>query len=1005
MKTAILNLVQRTARWLRLSWIATGLGLTLGVLAAVTVAAVALDLVWPLPVAGRWAALLVIIAATATAYGREVVRPVARRLTLAQVARRMEAFVPHIRNRLVTCVDLLAESPAAARFSPAFYERLLTETHTQMAGFAPRVVVDWPRLQLASAFAGVAVILLAGLVGLLPARAGTALARIGAPFADLPPVSAVAYEVRPGNAKVLRGDDVTFTATVTRGAPARLQVAIEPAGIVHDLQPAGSNVWEFTLAGAADSFAYRVRGGGTWSKRQQVTVVARPEIVELHTVLRYPDYLGALAPVAGAEDVTGPVGSTVEVQVKVQGPAVTGTVAQWFDPTNSLPVVSDPMRAGSNGLWVGRFPLVSNGFYRVELRNELGYANKPMQPGRVTVVADQPPQITIERPGTDVALGVKGKLPVMVAASDDFGLAEVVLVAGEQRWVLRKFDSPVSADLVAGTLDVAALGLKLGEAVRYRAEARDGKGQVTVSREFELRVVADNESADRVLTRLEERQATWSQRLTGLLGAQQTMQSKLGELAVRYAPLLEQWAEETAERPTPATTEALTNLLARAVLDGPNAKLWEGLQKRLAELAKTQQQQTGEAQQMATELAATLQEAGQSPLVPAQMTDQLRLLQQAFAQMAVAPMQDLRGALAQSGAPDVAGLQDLNQQAMQGLQAVNESAQETATATAQLASDPASALAALQSAQWQTQGRMADAELQQLQAALADLMAQLERFQAEQMQMLEQGAPEPAQQALAEQIEQTLEAVRQLQEPGEVRGMRREPQFPAQPWTPDHGEVLVPPREEDTEDPAAQAGTSGPKTAEESEEPVFAPALGGPRPKLDPRFADKLRPVARTPRAADGQPAGEPERSRGWERMQELNLAQQSAASDQQSVAGMRQELAQAQSAGQQSAGQQLQQALQSAQMQRAMQMAAQARGQQGQGQRGGPASLGMGLSGRLSSGGDVPALDVRTRTVILALPPRVREELLQGMREEGPAAYRELIRNYFEQLTKVRAP
>ncbi len=46
--------------------------------------------------------------------------------------------------------------------------------------------------------------------------------------------------------------------------------------------------------------------------------------------------------------------------------------------------------------------------------------------------------------------------------------------------------------------------------------------------------------------------------------------------------------------------------------------------------------------------------------------------------------------------------------------------------------------------------------------------------------------------------------------------------------------------------------------------------------------------------------------------------------------------------------------------------------------------------------------IDLATRTVIMKMQPREREELLQGLREDGPEGYREFIRDYFRRLTKV---
>jgi hypothetical protein len=51
----------------------------------------------------------------------------------------------------------------------------------------------------------------------------------------------------------------------------------------------------------------------------------------------------------------------------------------------------------------------------------------------------------------------------------------------------------------------------------------------------------------------------------------------------------------------------------------------------------------------------------------------------------------------------------------------------------------------------------------------------------------------------------------------------------------------------------------------------------------------------------------------------------------------------------------------------------------------------------------DLPELDLATRTLILKLQPQVREELLQGLREQGPEGYRAFIRNYFKRLAETK--
>lgn len=45
--------------------------------------------------------------------------------------------------------------------------------------------------------------------------------------------------------------------------------------------------------------------------------------------------------------------------------------------------------------------------------------------------------------------------------------------------------------------------------------------------------------------------------------------------------------------------------------------------------------------------------------------------------------------------------------------------------------------------------------------------------------------------------------------------------------------------------------------------------------------------------------------------------------------------------------------------------------------------------------------LDARQRAALYKLPPHIRDTLLEGMRQRGPAAYQGVIDTYFRQLGK----
>jgi hypothetical protein len=171
-------------------------------------------------------------------------------------------------------------------------------------------------------------------------RLPTAMARIFSPFADIPPASGVVFTVTPAqNAKVLRGEDLMFLVKVEKGEAKDFRVKLNSdqaeKPVWHDLKKVDDNLWQVAVnsgsigAGFEHEFQFRVYGGGTWSKQYQVAVLDRPAILDLHTVLLYPEYMGIAEPKVGPPqiaDVTGPEGSQVEVVVQAEGDVKEGAI-------------------------------------------------------------------------------------------------------------------------------------------------------------------------------------------------------------------------------------------------------------------------------------------------------------------------------------------------------------------------------------------------------------------------------------------------------------------------------------------------------------------------------------------------------------------------------------------------------------------------------------------------------------------------------------------------------
>lgn len=1249
--TPIMQLVRKTRTLLRSSWVLTGLGLTVGLLLGTLVAVTTMDLLIPLDYfrslgsGPRFVALLIVVVPAGWALLVGVILPLLRRLAAGEVARRIETHLPGIHNRLVSCIDLSANQQPG--YSPAFYRRLVTEALERIRGFRPSTVIDRRSLKRASLFAVVSTSVFVLALCLFSDRLPTALARVFAPFADIPPASDVAYTVQPGNAKVLRGEDVPFLVQVEKGEPKQLWIELySPDGsrpLRYDLKPE-RNQWKVTLnssnigAGFENAFSYRVFGGGTWSKRYDVQMVERPSIASLHTAVHYPAYMGIAEPRVGQAqmaDVSGPEGSEVEVIVQAEGnvkeaeiqwvdrvwfedklpagaqsegnwkwdhvthqkpchtePATAGTHSRWFlgaaegfvvqageslftyvyivpgqepetirlqwhdgngwdhkaywgtgkiqfegktegpgrvqmgalpesgkwvrleVPAEKVNLTGKTLRgmdftlvggqcywhrAGAvitagqttfamqprdDNQWAGKFKLERNGFYRVQLKNELGHTNKAMKEASFVAVADLPPQIVLERPASDLVLSEPGKVPLVVAAFDDFGLAEVSLAiqrgygASFVHQPIKRYTKPQTSDTIVTALDLPALQVKPGETLRYRVEARDRKGQTTRSQEYSILISIDKRGDDQTLAAFEKTQDPFRDKLIQLIAEQEKVRAAVEKLNDKYAPLMAKIREAEAKGLTDAPRVAnpakeKTPPAPSIKLDPEDAKLLDALRKELAELSKQEQRNTKLGHLLGAELAKSADQAANMPLMPRQIADEMRALQNAFQQMAVKPLQDLTNQMRQ-GADPRQGPVDLNQlrarsdRVQQEMEALKDRMNALADARKNMRDNVSAAIEQLKNEILRQRGGMNERELEDLKQFIQAMRREMNQIQGDQEKLFEttKKAPSSLLEALQErqakldkQLNALLKKTHDLQGNEKMRRMKRKPDFPDSPYTPETDEKRVRPKEEDTDEPlpnkkgdkdkqkgdgssTAQAKGKNDKDDKE-EEPTFMPALGGPKPKIDPRYADKQRPVERK---AKNNEAGDPSKSdpmkgepnkgdpdsqrqdleaRQAQQLNDLNQAEQSLASDEQSLQRMLNQLRQAvraspkgQNTGQgegQEGMQQLSQMMQSSLMQQAMAMAArmaQLRNGQGSQQNGNQGNPGQATTGNMQ-GGTPPGgtaneeqlnkLDLSTRTILLKMQPQLREELLQGMREAGPEGYQKFIQDYLKRLTEVK--
>jgi hypothetical protein len=723
-----------------------------------------------------------------------------------------------------------------------------------------------------------------------------------------------------------------------------------------------------------------------------------------------------------------------------------------------------PLQQAEDGRWVGRFPLMGKGRFRPELKNAQGHPNIPEESKEYEAQKDMPPyKVEVLRNSSEIELSKAAAEPLAVRAADDYGLKDVTLLvreseAGEYKpRILQEFAKPECTATVVGQISEAA-NLKPGGQLWFKVRATDRKGQSTETREYVIRLSANPNAADRQREEFEKTQDTFRERLIQLIAEQKKVKEQIDKLTKEYVPVAEKVqaaldearAKQEADPKKPQTPPP-------PKLDPETARKFAELQRELAKLSQQEQQNATIAQQIANDLARAMDEANKRDVLPEPLAKEMEATQQQFQKMVADAMRNLSQEMQQGAqpnpqnAPNLEGMEQKGERVQKELEETKARLDALANARKDAREDLKRALEQLQREMLAMQGKMTDKELQELKDFLAKLREQMKDLQAKQEALekatengLDLAEARKRQEDLDKQMEELLARARKLLEARRDRKKDDKPDFPDRPYDPDRDEVKVPPREEDSNEPLprkgdkSKPGEKGDKKDEKKDmddddkEPLYMPALGGPREKVDPRFAKKRRPVKKDPTKGDKEdPDQERNNLEDRQNSNERNLdaAQKSLESDQRSLEDILRQLER--SLSQQSKGKpsspseqsqaeqmadQLRQMMESQAMQQARAMADRMRQgrQMGRPQRGqrqpNPSHISMPHALAPEAPGskevDLSKFDPETRALILKLPPsRQRDELIQGLSEEGPQAYREFIKDYFRRLSETKNP
>jgi hypothetical protein len=299
------------------------------------------------------------------------------------------------------------------------------------------------------------------------------------PLRSAQAASPYAIQVQPGTVDVARGADQLVTAVLSGFESEEIEIAMKPEG------EGGEGEWKrwpMTLDEAEGHYAfmmfdldttteYFVEAHGVRSELFRIGVSDLPYVRQIDLEYRFPEYTG-LSPqmVEDGGDIAALRGTEVKVVVHptVQVPGGTLRVE------GAEPVA---LSTQENGSLTASLSVNVDGFYRIELQGFDGNARPASPDYAIEVLSDQPPSVSIAKPGRDSKVSPIEEVFAEVKAEDDYGLAKVELVYsvnGSEEKTVPLYGGGRKKDMVAGhTFFLEDYNLAPGDFISYFARATD----------------------------------------------------------------------------------------------------------------------------------------------------------------------------------------------------------------------------------------------------------------------------------------------------------------------------------------------------------------------------------------------------------------------------------------------------------------------------------------------------------------------------------------------------
>jgi len=408
-----------------------------------------------------------------------IVLPLLPRLRDEQVALYLEEHERSLKATVITAVEMQTSGPAGAvpsLRSPAFIQRLTRAALERVHTVADGRTIDAGELRAnGGIFAAIALAaLLVTMFGPPVLRHGVRL--VTTPWNNSEPASLFSILVEPGNVTVAKGGDERLEARLRGFQSDNVELLVRGADSANwvrlPMTPDSSGRFAYRLFDIGGKTQYVVEANGVRSTTYTIDVSNLPYVKQMDLQYRYPAYT-QLEPldVDSTGDIAALKGTTVRIRVSPTVPTNGGRVI--VDGGDTLRLVPT-----SDGKLMAMLRVENPGFYKIELEGPQGKMVTGSLDYTIDVLPDRPPTVQFTKPGRDQKVLSVDEVYTEARAEDDYGVAKLDLVYsvnGAAEHVMPLHDGTRAIKDVAAGYTFMLEGLKLepGDVVSYYARATD----------------------------------------------------------------------------------------------------------------------------------------------------------------------------------------------------------------------------------------------------------------------------------------------------------------------------------------------------------------------------------------------------------------------------------------------------------------------------------------------------------------------------------------------------